>query len=995
MVNLENPHLFQHNALKPHTWFLPTSSPDLPIPYFPEETNRALSLNGLWQFRFFTSPAYLPEDISSIISGENAEKIPVPGCWELSGYDQPQYLNFFYPFPVDPPHVPNENPTGVYQRTFSVPDDWSQFDLHLTFLGVSSAFEVYLDGEFIGASQGSRLISEFDLSPHLHELSEHALTVVVHKWCAGAYLEDQDQWRLHGIFRDVYLTARPRHHLEDVQFTADYDHHSGFGSLKVATRSNTGQPLSTRIRLVSPSGETIFDDLVNSDIPFVKEIEDVQPWSAEVPTLYQMSLETLDANGNSLEVIGFSVGFRSIEVRDQQLWLNGRSILLKGVNHHEFDPDTGWTVSRELMEKDVRLMKQANINTVRNSHYPNHPYWYVLCDQYGLYLVDEADLETHGFQITGDWAELSDSEEWLPAYLDRAERMVSANRNHPAIIIWSLGNESGCGKNHERMAAWIREVDSTRPIHYEGAGDASFVDLVSTMYPTVKSIRKAGENKAEDSRPYFMCEYAHAMGNSPGSLREYWEAIYNYPRLVGGCVWDWVDQGLRDPHQAPENADFLYGGDFGDQPNDGNFCINGLIDPDRNPHPGLEELKFWQQPVAVNEINPEEGTITIHNRYAFRSLNHLRLTYSIQNAVEVLGEGEIKLPDIAAGTSATVSLLALKNFSALAGPFYLNIQFSLLEPCSWAPEGHVVARMQHVIHENYPIEFIKHSRNNPFSLTGNGPVVQVQSTSQTFSLDRSTGWINSWKVEDTELLLLPLKLNIWRAPTDNDIHVSKEWLLDGLNRTHAHLDSMVVEEAPNEILVLTRGTLAADGFKPHSAYEIIYHFKSDNTLQIDLHYTALRLETRLPRLGFSSQLVQAYDEVEWLGRGPQESYPDRKDSAFFGHYAKKISDLYHPYLRPQENGNRSDVLWVTFKGKGSPDISFIGHPFINFNAQFISLENLTQSDHPSELAWEKRPYIYMDAAQTGLGSNACGPDTLAKYQLNPEDLHFSFMTKAE
>jgi beta-galactosidase/beta-glucuronidase len=974
MVNLENPHLFQRSVLKPHTWFLPFSNPNSPVPYSPEKTDRALSLNGLWQFRFFASPATLPEDISSVMAGVKTGTIPVPGCWELSGYDRPQYLNFFYPFPVDPPHIPNENPTGVYQRTFSVPDDWNNFDLHLTFLGVSSAFEVYLDGQFIGASQGSRLSSEFDLSPHIHDLADHTLTVVVHKWCAGAYLEDQDQWRLHGIFRDVYLTARPRHHLEDVQITADYDFHSGSGSLKVGTHSNTGQPLSARIKMISPKGETIFEELVSSDTPFSKEIKDVQPWSAEVPTLYQLTFETL-------------------EIRDQQLWLNGRAILLKGVNRHGFDPDTGWTVSRESMEKDVRMMKQANINTVRNSHYPNHPYWYVLCDQYGLYLIDEADLETHGFQITGNWEELSDSEEWLPAYLDRVERMVSSNSNHPAILIWSLGNESGCGKNHERMAEWVHETDPTRPIHYEGAGDASFVDLVSTMYPTVKSIRKAGENKAEDPRPYFMCEYAHAMGNSPGSLREYWEAIYHYPRLIGGCVWDWVDQGLRDPHQAPDSADFLYGGDFGDQPNDGNFCINGLVDPDRHPHPGLEELKYWQQPVALSEINPEEGTITVHNRYAFRSLSHLRLTYSIQTTTEVLVEGEIALPEITAGDSAVVTMSELKNYSSSDGIVYLTIQFSLCEPCPWAPEGHVVARMQHMLHENHPVDTLGQLKNNPFSLTSNSPVIQIQSANQSFSLDRSTGWITSWKVRGTEILLSPLKLNIWRAPTDNDVHVAKEWMLDGLNRTHAHLDSISVEEMPDEIMVLTKGTLAADGFKPYSAYEITYHFRPDNALQIDLHYTALRLQTRLPRLGFTAQLAQPYDEVTWFGRGPQESYPDRKDSAFFGRYAMKINELYHPYLRPQENGNRLGVRWVSFKGKGNPEISLFGQPFLNFNAQFFSLDNLTQANHPSELEWETRPYIYIDAAQTGLGSNACGPDTLSKHQLNPEDLSFSFVVK--
>ncbi len=518
---------------------------------------------------------------------------------------------------------------------------------------MSSAFEVYLDGQFIGASQGSRLISEFDLSPHLKDHSDHTLSVIVYKWSAGAYLEDQDQWRLHGIFRDVYLTARPTQHLDDVHITTGFDHLSGAGSLNIDTSTNDGQNLPIKIKILSPVDELLIEDHAESNQPYTKSLQNVLPWSAEEPNLYKLILETLDSDGNSLEVIGYEVGFRTIEIHDQQLWLNGKPILLKGVNRHEFDPDTGWTVSVESMEKDIQLMKQANINTVRNSHYPNHPYWYTLCDKYGLYLVDEADLETHGFQITGNWEELSNSEDWLTAYLDRAERMVSQNRNHPSVIIWSLGNESGCGANHERMAAWIRENDPSRPIHYEGAGDADFVDLVSTMYPTVKSIRKAGENKGEDPRPYFMCEYAHAMGNGPGSLREYWEAINGYPRLIGGCVWDWVDQGLRNPDQDPAVADFLYGGDFGDIPNDGNFCINGLVDPDRNTHPGLAELKYWLQPVSIGDVNINDGTIKIENRYAFRSLNHLRVTYTLETKDEILSEGEIRLPHVAAGELTT------------------------------------------------------------------------------------------------------------------------------------------------------------------------------------------------------------------------------------------------------------------------------------------------------------------------------------------------------
>jgi beta-galactosidase/beta-glucuronidase len=990
MFNLENPHAYQVNTLKPHAWFLPFTDPKAPIPQKPEETERALSLNGDWHFRFYSNPKLVPDDIANEAWGENPPQISVPGCWELSGYDQPQYLNVLYPFPVDPPHVPNENPTGVYQRSFTLPQDWSGLDTHLSFLGVSSAFEVYLDGQFIGAAQGSRLISEFDLSPHLGQQSQHTLTVIVHKWSAGAYLEDQDQWRLHGIFRDVYLTARPKYHLRDAQITTAYDTNSGAGTFSVLALINNPSDHATDLILTAPNGDMVYRQAITPNQEHAAVIPDCLPWTAETPNLYKLTLETSGIHGEQSEVIGFEIGFRSVEIKDQQLWVNGQSILIKGVNRHAFDPDTGWTVSYESMEKDVRLMKQHNINAVRNSHYPNPPYWYTLCDRYGIYLIDETDLETHGFQLTGDWSELSSSEDWLPAYLDRAERMVRPSHNHPAIVIWSLGNESGCGKNHEVMAKWVREVDPSRPIHYEGAEEAPFVDLVSTMYPSIKTLKKAGENKGEDLRPYFMCEYAHAMGNSPGSLREYWDLIYHFPRLIGGCVWDWVDQGLRNQKSQTNTPNFLYGGDFGDQPNDGNFCINGLVDPDRNPHPGLKELKYWIQPVRVKKVNLHKGTIKLENRYDFLSLDHLNLHYALSTANERLAEGDLTLPAIAPGSTVTLSVPTLKDYEQAQETLYFDIEFRLKEACPWAPKGHLVARAQHIINEEalLPIPVIQdkgfiHIQERPTALS-------IVASEQNFLLDKTTGWLSSWQNKRLETLQTPLKLNIWRAPTDNDVHIAKEWLLDGLNRSSAHLDELSWHEQTDGILVTTSGTLGAAGFKPHSAYQVSYLFKPGGAVQITLDYKALRLQTRLPRLGFTAQLAQPFENVSWFGRGPLSSYPDRRDSAFVGHYTMSTRQLFHPYIRPQENGNLSDVRWAKFSDRKHPGFQIYGRPHINFNAQYCSLQNLTEARHPSDLIWEENPTLYIDAAQTGLGSNACGPDTLGKYQLEPEELSFSF-----
>ncbi|MFH1936680.1 MAG: glycoside hydrolase family 2 TIM barrel-domain containing protein, partial [Bacteroidota bacterium] len=655
MLELENPKVTQMNALTPHAWFLPYIGSQTNPPDYPSTSERVLSLNGDWQFSMHPSPASAVDESRKPIAASKSSLIKVPGCWELAGYDAPQYLNFRYPFPVDPPYIPNENPTGVYQRTFSLPKDWSGMRIILTLLGVSSAFEVFLDGHFIGGSKGSHLTTEFDLTPFLNSENKNLLTVVVYKWTDGAYLEDQDMWRLHGIFRDVYLTARPQNFLQDVQISVDLDYKQNTGQFKAEFVTSQPAVLLIKVSLFDPNGDLVFSRAQTTEDLCSETISDVLPWSAETPSLYNFTVETLDDEQNTLEIISIPVGFRQVEVKNQQFFLNGKSIKLKGVNHHEFDPDTGWWVPPDRMEKDILLMKQHNINTVRNSHYTNHPYWYTLCDRYGLYVIDEADLEAHGFQLIGNWGQLADSLEWEPAFMDRAGRMVSFNRNHPSILIWSLGNESGLGQNIVQMADWIRQTDSTRPIHYEGAGEADLVDMVSAMYPSLDDLQKAVNNETGDNRPYFMCEYAHAMGNSPGSLREYWQLIYANPRLIGGCVWDWVDQGIRDQTPGNEN-NFLYGGDFGPKIDDGNFCVNGLVDPVRIPHPGLLEYQYWIQPVELVNVQQKDGKITLKNRFDFSTLDHIVCKYRINAEGETLFTGQPHLPVVQPGENCSIQI---------------------------------------------------------------------------------------------------------------------------------------------------------------------------------------------------------------------------------------------------------------------------------------------------------------------------------------------------
>jgi beta-galactosidase/beta-glucuronidase len=993
MLNIEDPGRQNLNTLPPHAWFLPFHNPQSPIPVFPENSSKVLSLNGDWDFLLFDRPGLVPIDIlSNQYHWEKSTAIPVPGCWELHGYDRPQYLNMMYPFPVEPPFVPIQNPTGVYHREFEIPQQWQDQEIILTFLGMSSAFEVYVNGNFVGGSKGSHLCSEFSITPFLSISDRNTLTVMVYKWSDGSYLEDQDIWRLHSIFRDVYLTSRPASHIQDVEIKPDFDPENSQGLLSLSFKTNDQSALTAQILLSDPSEEIILNKFENTDSKFTVTLPNILPWSAETPYLYQLKVVTINDNENFREVIGFNIGFKRIEIKDQQFFLNNHPITLKGVNRHEFDPDSGWAISRESMEKDITLMKQFNINTVRTSHYPNHPYWYYLCDRFGMYVIDEADLETHGFQLTGNWSQLSDDTEWTPAYLDRAVRMVEQDKNHPSIIMWSLGNESGYGQNHDQMASWIKAKDSTRPVHYEGAGDAEVVDIVSVMYPSIKSLQHAGENPGNDPRPFFICEYAHAMGNSPGSLNKYWGLIDKYPRLIGGCVWDWVDQGLLY-HGQSFNPSFLYGGDFGDIPNDGNFCINGLVSPDRQPHPSLYELKYWHQPVLIDEVDSENGSVILKNRYNFLALGHLLAHFAVKIEGEIQNEGFLNLSNFQPATKKRFIIPALKSTVGVGKEAWLEITFSLKENTNWADKGHIVAKDQLVLFQPKQLGRIR-KKNDHFSVreSENKSELILSSASQTFRFNTTTGWIDSWQIQEKKILTAPLELNIWRAPTDNDKNIAEEWVLDGLNRSISRMTEFSIQnESEDSLQINVYGNMAAAGWTPHSHYHIQYHFLPSGDVRIDLAFKPHHLQNRLPRLGFKTQLNPCFDQVTWYGRGPHESYPDRKDSALVDFHTSHISDLFHYYINPQETGNRSEVRWLRLIGEGCPGCEIIGMPLLNFSLHHYSLKNLTEAKHIHELVWEPAPYLYIDLGQTGLGSNACGPDTLPKYRLDPKDYQFSFV----
>ena len=766
-------------------------------------------LNGDWRFHCAPSPASAPEgffepdfDVSSW------DTISVPGNWQLQGYDIPIYTNVQYPFPIDDlPGVPqDDNPTGCYRRSFTVPEEWNGRQIFILFEGVDSAFYLWVNGEMVGYSQGSRLPAEFNVTEYVQS-GENSVSVRVYRWSDGSYLEDQDFWRMSGIYRDVILWSAPPVHVRDYAARAEFDAEYQDSTFTVATtvrNSDKDAPseFSLGIELLDADGQsvlpkpltvqTIVAAASEVDVELGTTIENPAKWSAECPNLYTLLVTLNDSDGEPRQVESCRVGFRRVEVKGGAILINGAPILFKGVNRHEHDPDTGHTVSEESMIADIKLMKQFNVNSVRTCHYPDHPRWYELCDEYGLYLIDEANIESHGV-----WDQLTKDPEWEAAFMERCTRMVARDKNHPSVVIWSLGNESGDGPNHETLAEWVHANDPSRPVHYERAGNAHYLDIVSTMYPTVDRLIEMA-NEPDETRPLIMCEYAHSMGNSTGNLAEYWEAIEREPRLAGGFIWDWVDQGLRR-FTADGEEWFAYGGDFGDEPNDGSFCLNGLISPDRIPHPGLWEHKKVLQPVRVAPQDLAAGVVDVTNDYDFCDLSQLDITWTVSGDGEVLQSGGLPAMATPPGASERVKIpYTLPNGEA-STEYWLTLSFALAEDTLWAPRGHEVAWDQFrlpVPTSTAPEPAMKDMPRLQVEESGTG--ITVNGPDFSLSFDRNTGHISSWRRGNRDLAAGGPRLNVWRAPTENDANtwgdqkMAIRWREAGLDKLEEHVCSMTI-----------------------------------------------------------------------------------------------------------------------------------------------------------------------------------------------------------
>jgi len=1016
----ENPQIVGINNRPGHTHTVPYPTAENALLGRYSESPYYQLLNGTWQFSYLPNPAAVPDTFyAGELDALAWDPTVVPGNWTLQGYDKPIYTNVKMPIPLNPPYVPQEdNPTGLYRTTFTVPSNWDERRIFINFEGVESAFYLWINGQFVGYSQGSRLPAEFDLTDFVSP-GNNSLAAMVIRWSDGSYIEDQDHWWMAGIYRDVYLYATPQVQIHDyaVRTLLDADYRDGTLEVHVDLEAfGTAKPDGCRVavQLYDAQGQAVLDAPVaqtlgrRSNQPaylsLSQHIPNPHKWTAETPNLYTLVLTLSDPGDHILEHLSCKIGFRQVEIKEGQLLANGRPLLLKGVNRHEHDDRHGKTVTEAGMIADICLMKQFNINAVRNSHYPTHPRWYELCDEYGLYVIDEANIEAHALYNT-----LCRDSQWAHAFLERGQRMVQRNKNHPSIILWSLGNESGYGPNHDALAGWIRHADPTRPLHYEGAisrqqagrdwDDGLLVtDIVCPMYPHIHEIAAYGKEPMSE-RPLIMCEYAHAMGNSPGNLYEYWQVIRAYDALQGGFIWDWVDQGLLQTDKDGDSY-WAYGGDFGDTINDVNFCINGLIWPDRTPQPALYEVKSVYQPVQVKGKDLAAGHLVVTNEYAFINLQNLAARWELTADGEVLQSGTLPSLDIPPGQQRTINIPITSPDLHPGVETFLTLRFALAEDTPWSDSGHDVAWAQFAMPYRAPAP-------HPLAVA-DLPALTLQQTDWTatingddfqLSYDKINGQIVTWIYHGIHLFAAGPGLNVWRAPTDNDgikldsegrDHLLDDWLKAGLDRLEHEVENVAIEQpAPQIIVIRTRARAGSDALPSALEYEQKLTIFGNGDLLLDHNITAHKSLPPLPRIGLTMLLPAGYEYLTWFGRGPFENYRDRNSGAIVSRYHSTVSDQYEPYILPQEHGNRTDVRWLALTNDAGAGLLAIGAPKMEISAGHYTADDLFAATHTHQLTPCEETILNLDLVQMGLGSASCGPATLPAYVIEPGDYSLS------
>lgn len=1000
------------NRMNPSTTAIPYTSLKEALEGQRHLSKRFMLLNGTWKFLYNEHPLDVPEGYEQpAYDDKEWDQLPVPSCWQLHSYDIPVYTNVIYPYPVNPPHIPEENPVGCYRRKFTVPTEWTEEKVILHFGGVSSSFTLYVNGKEVGYSQGSHIPAEFDITDYLVN-GENTLAVEVYKWCCTSYIEDQDFWRLNGIFREVYLIAEPRVYASDIHVDAllGDTYEDGQLNIDLELSSKVDEHAKVEVNLLY-KGELVCSDIKELEVKATEELKyhfstlvpQVNKWTAETPNLYQLLVIIKDSEDSILEVKTFNIGFRTIEIKEQQLWVNDVSIKLKGVNRHDTHPDRGYAVTREDMIKDIQTMKLYNINTVRTSHYPNDPFWYDLCDQYGMYVIDEADLEMHGIiSVEGlshngisQTTLINGEVEWKEAFVERAMRMVERDRNHPSIIMWSLGNESGYGSNHDAMAKWIRENEPTRPIHYESAGDASMVDVVSVMYWDVERFIEAGKNEA-DERPFFQCEFLHSMGNSMGNIKEYMDAIYTYPRLIGGCVWEWADHGIRQFTEGGEEW-FAYGGDFGDHPNDFKFCIDGMVDPDRQPHTGLIEYKNLIAPVEVVPVELTGGKIKVVNRYDFLSLDHINLIWELKCDDQVMDSGQITLDGIQAHHEQEM-ILPYQLDNMAQGEYWVNIYFTTKTASLWSKAGYEVRRQQY----NIPVDYKKQKQDfmspTPLQVREEQRNLIIEGADFSAIFDRAQGRFTSYTYKGVELIHKGLKENFWRAGTDNDERgwekredsYAGQWEKAGLDVLMRNVLNISMDKEDDYVKINVLSNFGKAGEKIAFETIVTYEIDSSGRIKVETTFDPKKELPVLPRLGLTMSTPEGFENFSWYGKGPHESYVDRNESAIVDVYKGTVDEQFVNYIVPQENGNKMDTRWGLVSNGDGFGWLICADTTMNMSVHHYTAKDLKEAMHTYDLKKRKETIINVDYAQCGVGNQSCGPETLEQYRLMPHKAHLSF-----
>jgi len=966
------------------------------------------SHNGIWQINYVNKPSEAPVDFyKPEYSTAEWKDVRVPYSLENAGFGEFIFLNVAHPFDSqNPPYVGSEfNPVASYMTTFTVPPHWNGREVFLNFDGVESAFYLWINGNKVGYSENSYCSAEFDVSSFVKP-GENVLSVQVFRFSDGSYLEDQDFWRLSGIFRDVYLYSVPKVAVNDFTFTTDLDEKyidADFNlSLKLKDHSDTktNDEYYAEVILLENSGKEIFKDktqtlkvneLNNKQIKFSKKIINPLKWTAETPNLYALSISLKDSKGNTVEYLSAQVGFREVEWKDGVLKVNGKRILFRGVNRHEHDPVSGRYITRESMVQDIKLMKQNNINAVRTSHYTNSPLWYQLCDEYGIYLCAEANIESHQF-----WSRFAQDSTWLEAFLDRNAGNVEPYKNHASIIYWSLGNETGFGQNHMKMSEWIHKNEPTRPVHYNPAGRDPSVDIVAPMYPTVEGYIADAKN---DSRPVIMCEYAHGMGNSCGNLKEYWEPSYTLPRAQGGFVWDWVDQGFLQKDKNG-NTFIANSGDLNDPRSEAYVGFDGIVNADRTPQPELIEYKYIIQPVKITLSDLNLGKIKILNRYEFNNLNILDGEWELMENGKQIQKGMVGTIDLNPGMETEIVIPFTKPALKKQSEYFLNLTFKLSNKTSWADKGHIVAWEQIALPYKVESRTYFAEKDNSFSINETGNEIRFAGKNFSISFNKKTGMLSSIRNFGKEILKQGPAAVLYRAPSDNDEmwwnsnSPAVYWRQAGFNQLKYEVKDIKVNKNNNFYNVDVVTKVYSDSV-PHIldnkvAYSVFPG--GDIFLRSGFEFVISPSDIsnkEIGRIGMQMVLPADFENYKFYGRGPWENYSDRNNAAIVGEYVSTVTEQYFPYSRPQHTGNKTDIRWASLTDKDGLGIAVFGYPYLETTAIHFGDNDLDKKSF-TEIVKRDEVYFSIDAQQNGMGGASCGPGVRPEYRLDLKDTVFTF-----